>query len=340
MKSIVLTGGGTGGHVIPALALLPELEKKFERIVFIGGCGMEKELVEKKGLPFYSVSSIKFDRKNLLNDLKIPFVLHKGIRECQEIFKTEKPNVVFSKGGYAALPACFAAKKEGIPVVCHESDYTLGLANKITSSYAAKTLVSFPSAKGGIFVGNPIREEILQGNKARALRSYPVKQEKKTVLIFGGSQGASAINKAVYSSLEVLTKKYNVIHISGKTGNFLDYPDSLSYRQLKFSSDMPDLLALADVIVCRGGSNTLFEVAAVGKPALCIPLPKGNSRGDQLLNAEYFRKNGYIDVLLQEELTEETLLKKIEDVLRLHPTPLDLSATNKSIVEEIFSVIK
>lgn len=340
MKSIVLTGGGTGGHVIPALALLPELKKKFDRIIFIGGSGMEKKLAVEKGLPFYGVTTVKFDRKNIIHDLKIPFLLHKGIAECREIFDKEKPEVVFSKGGYVALPACFAAKKVKIPVVCHESDYTLGLANKITSPFAAKTLVSFPSTEGGIFVGNPIREEILQGNKERAIRSYPIKTDKKTVLIFGGSQGASALNKVVYAALETLTKRYNVIHVSGKTGNFIDYPDSLSYRQMEFSSDMPDLFALADVVVCRGGSNTLFEVAAVGKPALCIPLPKGNSRGDQLLNAEYFQKSGFIDVLPQDKLSEESLLKNIESTLRLRPTPLDLSATNRRIAEEIFSVIK
>lgn len=339
MATIVLTGGGTGGHVIPALALLPELKKHFEKIYFIGGNGIEKRLSEEKGLPFFTVDTIKFDRKYPLKNLKIPSVLGKGVRECEALFEKIKPDVVFSKGGYVALPACFAARKRGVPVVCHESDLTMGLANKLTSRFAAKVLTSFPSTKGGKYVGNPVREEILTGNKTRAEINLKMQKGRKTVLFFGGSQGAAALNKVVFDALPTLTKTYNVIHISGGSGDFT-VPQTPTYRQLAFSNEMPDLLALCDVVVCRAGANALFEIAAVGKPALCIPLPKGNSRGDQLLNAEYFRKKGYVDVLPQDRLDKDVLLEKINALSDFHPPKLDVSLINQNVVKEIISVVK
>ena len=339
MKTIVLTGGGTGGHVIPALALLPELKEHFQKIIFIGSGGIEQRLAKEKGLPFYAVSCVKLYRKNILKNVKIPLLLLKGITECEEIFDEIKPDVVFSKGGYVALPACLAAKKKAIPVVCHESDYTMGLTNKITSRFAAKTLTSFEATPGGICTGNPVREEIFFGSKQRADQKYPLRPGKKTVLFCGGSQGAAAVNKAVYDALPELTDKYNVLHVSGKTGD-RSVKDTDSYKQIEYASDFPDLLAAADIVVGRAGANTLFEVAALGKPMLCIPLPKGTSRGDQLLNAEEFKKRGFVDILPQEDLFTESLLYKIDSVSLMKPPVLDASQTVKKIVKEILSVTK
>ena len=339
MKTIVLTGGGTGGHVVPALALLPQLKKHFEKILFIGSGGIEKRLAEEAKIPFYSVRCVKLDRQNVLGNVKIPFLLIQGINDCKKIYEKERPDVVFSKGGYVSLPACFAAKKEGIPVVCHESDYTMGLANKITSRFATKTLTSFSATPGGVCTGNPVRSEIYAGSKERALKKYPLRPDKKIVLICGGSQGADAINKAVYNALPELTDKYNVLHVSGKNGDF-SVQNTDSYRQIEYASDFPDLLAAADMVVGRAGANTLFETASVGKPILCIPLPKGISRGDQLLNAEEFRKNGHADVLPQEDLFTESLLYKIETTLKMKPGVLNSAETCEKIVREILSVIK
>ncbi len=339
MATIVLTGGGTGGHVIPSLALLPELKKKFDTIVYVGGSGIEKRLAEEKGLPFFQVETVKLDRTRVHNNIWIPFRLLKGVRECEKIFEKVKPDVVFSKGGYVALPACFAAKKTGVPIVCHESDYTMGLANKITSRFAEKTLTSFEETAKGICVGNPIRIEILSGNRERAKKNYPLDEYKKTVLVFGGSQGSAAINNVVYESLPALTKKYNILHISGKSGDF-SIPNSDSYIQLRYASDMFDLFALSDMVVCRAGANTLFEIAAIGKPALCIPLPKGNSRGDQILNAEYFMKKGYVDVLKQDDLFMESLMYELSKIEGMRPPKMDVSKVNEKIVREVFSVVK
>ncbi|MBO4539773.1 MAG: glycosyltransferase, partial [Clostridia bacterium] len=254
-------------------------------------------------------------------------------------FEKTRPDVVFSKGGYVSLPACLAAKKSGIPVVCHESDYTMGAANKLVSRFAAKTLTSFTSTPGDVCTGNPVREEIFFGSKEHAGLKYPLRPGKKTVLFCGGSQGAAAINKAVYAALPELTDKYNVLHVSGKSGD-RSIADTDSYKQIEYASDFPDLLASADVVVGRAGANTLFEVAALGKPMLCIPLPKGTSRGDQLLNAEEFKKNGFVDILPQEDLFTESLLYKLDSVSRMKPPVLDASQTVKKIVKEILSVTK
>ncbi len=339
MKTIVLTGGGTGGHVIPALALLPQLKKHFEKILFIGSGGIEKRLAEEAGLPFFSVRCVKLDRQNVLGNVKIPFLLAQGVSDCMKIYEKEGPDVIFSKGGYVSLPACFAAKRKGVPVVCHESDYTMGLANKIASRFAAKTLTSFPATPGGVCTGNPVRSEIYGGSRDRALKKYLLRPDKKTVLICGGSQGADAINKTVYEALPELTEKYNVLHVAGKCGDF-SVKNTDSYRQIEFANDFPDLLAAADIVVGRAGANTLFESASVGKPILCVPLPKGISRGDQLLNAEEFKKNGYADVLPQEDLFAESLLYKIETTLKMKPPVLDSAKTCENIVREILSVIK
>lgn len=332
IKTVILTGGGTAGHVIPSLALLPELKKRNVNAVFIGGDGMEKDLVPASGIPFHSVSVVKFDRKNPFNNLKIPAKLIKGTVEAEEIFGFVKPDVVFAKGGYASLPACFAAKKLSVPVIVHESDYSFGLANMIIKKFAAATLTSFPET-GGKCVGNPVRREILCGNKYRAKTIYPVNPNKKTVLIFGGSSGATKINETVYSGLDELTKKYNIIHIAGKNGDFTK--KSKDYFQIRYASDIADLFALCDAAVSRGGANALSELAALNKPSVIIPLPKGTSRGDQLDNAKSYKKRGYFEILPQNELTAESLLAAISNA-KINDNPTSYAADAiKLIVDEI-----
>ncbi len=339
MRKIVLTGGGTGGHVIPCLALLPTLKEYFAEIVFIGGNGMEKEMAEAEGIPFFGVETVKFDRETLINNVKIPYKLWRGTVQAKKLLREIAPDVVFAKGGYVSLPTALAAKELSIPVVCHESDYTMGLANKWISHFAAKTLTSFPETEGGVYVGNPVRKEVLQGSKIAALRTFPVDVDRKTVLICGGSQGAKVINETVYELLPRLTEKYNVIHVAGKCGNFA-VRDTKYYTQLTYARSFPDLLHLCDLIVTRGGANTLFECASTGKMSVCIPLPKGSSRGDQVLNAESFRKKGYTDILLQEDMTPETLWEKIEKNVGKTFTPLPCAEINENIVKEIRSCIK
>lgn len=339
MSTIVLTGGGSAGHIIPNIALLPLLKEHFANIHYIGGNGMEKTLIPLENIPFHSTATVKFDRSNIFNNVKIPFVLAKGISQAKELLKSLNPDVVFSKGGYVALPTCFAAKSLNIPVVVHESDYSLGMANRLVSHFAKKTLTSFIETENGIFVGNPVRDEILKGNKNIALEQFPVDLSKKTILIFGGSQGSSIINSTVYRGLSLFTKNYNIIHISGKKGDFT--VQGKNYYQISYSSDINNLFALCDAVVCRAGSNALSEIACLGKRCIVIPLPKGASRGDQLDNATSYQKKGYVTILPQENLYAESLVHYI-DQLWSHtpPNKLDVRQINKDIVAHILSVIK
>ncbi len=329
MASIVLTGGGTAGHVTPHLAILPYLKNDFKKIYYIGSeNGIEKNIITAEDIPYYSVPTTKLVRKATLKNFSIPFKLIKGIKQAGKILDEIKPDVVFSKGGYVALPVVIAASKRKIPIFSHESDYSVGLANKLSSRYCKKVFTSFPETaktlKNGLFTGSPIRKGIKNINSSVKTSFFKFKNEKPVVLITGGSQGAQYINKIVRECLPELTKKFNVIHLCGK-GNLCDC-DSKSYFQAEYLSDIEKAFAVADVCVTRAGSNTLFELMSISMPCLLIPLPKGVSRGDQILNAKYFEKLGLASVLYQECLTTNSLLTQINAVYQ-----------NKALLKDNFS---
>lgn len=335
---LILTGGGTAGHVMPNVALLPLLRQKFDRICYFGGNGIEKKIAKQYDIPFYETTVVKLDRAHPLSNVRIPTQLTKGIREATAFFRSIRPDLVFSKGGYAALPACFAARKMRVPVVCHESDYSLGLANKITSVFAEKTLTAFPETKGGLYVGNPVRSDFFCTKaKKNTDRFRSFDPNKKTLLVCGGSLGAQAVNAVVYRSLPFLTERFNVIHIAGEKGDFSQ--SGKNYYQIAYADDFPSLLRSSDIVVSRSGSNTLFEIASLGKPCLTVPLPKGASRGDQILNARSFEKRGYCMVLPQNELNEKTLLSSLLQLEKTHPPKLDVADTNEKIVNILTSCL-
>ena len=319
MSVIVLTGGGTAGHCTPNIALIPYLKKDFDEIYYIGGeNGMEKRLAEKAGLKYYSVPSAKLERKLTFKNLSIPFKVLQGVSAAKKILGKLSPDVVFSKGGYVALPVVIAAAKLKIPVVSHESDLSLGLANKIAARYSRVVLTSFKKTaenlKNGKYVGTPVRRELFGlSGKAEILGKYGLSAEKKTLLATGGSQGAAKINSLVRTSLPRLLKKYNVILLCGKGKKSGEKAEN--FVEIEFSDDVGELMRAADVCVSRAGANTLFELIALGVPTLAVPLPKGNSRGDQIENAEYLAGKGFIEILREEDATEEEFLKKIEKLM-------------------------
>ncbi len=338
MTTIATTGGGTAGHVLPCVALFPNLKENFDRIIHIGGNGMEKTLIPSLGIDFFETEVIKFDRKYLLNNLKIPFVLSAASQKAKEILMREKVNVVFSKGGYASLPTVLGAKKLGIPIVVHESDYNMGLANKLASKYAQLTLTSFPETKGGIFVGNPIRKEIFDGDKRKALRKYNLDANKKSILIFGGSSGARAINDVVFKISKELTACYNVIHLVGSKEKRRLFTQN--YVAIPYAEDIQDLYACADIIVMRGGANSLQETTMLGKRVICIPLPKSkHSRGDQVDNALSYYNRGLINLIYQENLTPQILLKQINTVINQKEHPVCRDTPNGEIVKKIMELV-
>lgn len=342
MKTIVLTGGGTAGHVMPNLALLPNLRKHFERIVYIGTeNGIEKGLVGDK-LEYKSISACKLIRKLTLSNFAIPFKLLKSIKEAKKILKEIKPNIVFSKGGFVAVPVVIAARQLKIPVVSHESDMTLGLANKIIYKFCNRMCLSFEPKKlkkKCVFTGSPIRDDICYGRKEDTKIHFT--NNNKTILFFGGSLGAKPINDAVFSSLDTLTKYYNVIHIVGK-GNAKN-TTAKNYIQKEFVNNIGDYYALCDMVVCRSGANTLFELLKIKKPMLLIPLSKAQSRGDQIENANYFEEKGFAIVLPQEKLCKEILINKIKALDKLSNALISdmlkykIKDSNKIIVDLIVS---
>ena len=337
MITIATTGGGTAGHVIPCVALFPDLKKRFDRIIHIGGNGMEKQLIPSYGIDFYETNVIKFDRTRLLSNLKIPFVLSAATREAKTILMREKVNVVFGKGGYASLPTILGAKKLGIPIVIHESDYNMGLANKLVSKYAHLILTSFPETKGGLYVGNPLRKEIFMGDKRKLFSKYCLDRNKKTILVFGGSSGARIINDVIFSLAKDLITEYNLIHLVGNNEKRRLFAQN--YIALPYVNNMQDFFAIADIIIMRGGANSLQEVTSLGKRVICIPLPKSkSSRGDQIDNANSYYKRGLIDVLYQEDLTSQKLMQKINSIIQQKERPVCKDTPNQDIVKKIWDV--
>ncbi len=315
MATIVLTGGGTAGHCIPHLALLPYLKNDFNNIIYIGSkSGLEKDIIEKENIPYYSIPCAKLRRSISIKNLSIPFTIISGIIEAGKILDKVKPDVVFSKGGYVAVPTVIAAKNRKIPIISHESDYTMGLANKFTAKYCKKVLTSFPDTarqcKNGEYSGSPIRKILYNVSKKDALLFFNFSGKKPVLLVTGGSLGAQKINSIVRESLSELLETFDIIHVCGK-GNLDEEINLKGYFQTEFLSKMEYAFAVCDVCVTRAGSNTLFELLSLNIPSVLIPLPKGVSRGDQVENAVYFQKLGLVTVLPQEALTKQSIIYNI-----------------------------
>ena len=316
MKTIVLTGGGTAGHIMPNIALIPELKKHFDRIVYIGSKnGMEKDIIKKfSDIEFIEIETVKLIRKFTFKNLLIPIKLFKYINSCKKILKQIKPDIIFSKGGYVAVPVCSAGKSLRIKIISHESDFSFGLANKLILKKCNLMLTSFrETCKNNkcIYTGSPIREEIFKGDKKNCEVNF--KKKQPTILIFGGSLGAKKINEVVFKSIDKL-KDYNIIHIVGKNNTkFIDKPN---YFQKEFVDNIWDYFALSDLVVSRAGANSIFEILALKKPMLLIPLSKAQSRGDQIENANAFKRYGFASVLYEEELSPVSLKKSIDYLYR------------------------
>jgi len=342
MMKVVLTGGGTAGHIMPNIALYEYFRRYFGEVIYIGSeSGMEKNIAQKYNIRFHSIPVVKLMRGKVLANLKIPFVLTKAVRQAKKLLSDIMPSVIYSRGGYVALPVVSAAKKLDIPVVCHEADINMGLANKLTARYAEAVFTSFenekPARKKYLYMGTPIREEIFRGDAEKSKNRLGIKKNLPCVLIMGGSMGAKAINECVYKALPSLCKSYNIIHLCGKSGDMtITHPN---YFQMNFSDDIADLYALCDVVVSRAGANAAAELDALNKKSVLIPLPKGASRGDQILNARYYEKRG-ARMLLQESLTPETLLAAIAEQFNMPVKFGSRQSNNERIVKAVYEISK
>ncbi len=323
MKKIIMTGGGTAGHVTPNIALMPALKEAGFDIEYIGSInGMEKGLIEATGTPYHGISSGKLRRYFDWKNFSDPFRVLKGYGQAVSLMKKIKPDVVFSKGGFVSVPVVLAAKHCHIPAIIHESDITPGLANKIAIKGAKKVCCNFPEtmkylpADKAVLTGSPIRRELFSGNAENAIRLCNFKDHSRPVLlIIGGSLGSKIVNEAVRKVLPELLEKFYVIHLCGKGNLDNSLSGTIGYAQFEYaSSELTDMFALADMAISRAGANSICELLALHKPNILIPLSAAASRGDQVLNANSFKKQGFSYVLEEEHLTAESLLKAVQEV--------------------------
>ena len=347
MKRIVFTGGGTAGHVTPNIALIARLREEDYDIYYIGSYqGIEKELIEKLGIPYYGISSGKlrryFDRKNFSDMFRVV----KGFREAKKILRELKPDIVFSKGGFVSVPVCLAAKRCKIPAIVHESDMTPGLANKLAIPSAVKVCANFPETvqylpEGkAVLTGTPIRRELFAGNRIRGLEFCGFRADRPVIMVVGGSTGALAVNEAVRNLLPTLLKRFQVVHLCGKGKTDASYNNIAGYVQYEYiSAELSDLFAAADLVISRAGANAVCELLALRKPMILIPLSAAASRGDQILNAESFERQGFSYVINEESLTNETLLSAVNKVYDEQDTYIQ-AMKNSKLTDATETIVK
>lgn len=349
-KKIIFTGGGTAGHVTVNLALMPKFINEGWQVIYIGSeNGIEKQLVATVDqVPYRSISTGKLRRYFDWNNLKDPFRVLKGMFQAYRIIKMEKPNVLFSKGGFVAVPVILGAWLNKVPVITHESDLTPGLANRISVPFVTKVCVTFPETKRYLrenkaaHVGAIIREELLCGKAERGLALCGFQEDKPVLLIMGGSLGARRINEAIRANLDQLKVQFQIVHICGK-GNVVQALESNGYRQFEYvQEDLPDLLAMTDLVISRAGSNAIFEFLALRKPMLLIPLSRAASRGDQILNARSFENAGYAKVIEEENLTDDILFTSVQRLYenRSHFIEAMEREQKRDSISQVISLIK
>ncbi|WP_432405995.1 undecaprenyldiphospho-muramoylpentapeptide beta-N-acetylglucosaminyltransferase [Wukongibacter sp. M2B1] len=350
MKRIVLTGGGTAGHVTPNIALIPRLKDLGYDIHYIGTeTGIERKLIEREGIPYHIVKAGKlrryFDMKNFTDTFKIT----QGFMQSLAIMNKLKPNIVFSKGGFVSSPVVWAAWMNRIPIVIHESDMTPGLANKIALPFAKSICYTFPETKKyisgekSVLTGIPVRESLFAGKKTAGKRICGFTEDKPIILIIGGSLGSQVINKTIRGALKSILNRFQVCHICGKGNIDKNYKGIKGYKQFEYvGEELPDLFVMADLIISRAGATALYEILALRKPNILIPLSKKASRGDQILNAQSFKKQGLSYVIMEEELDKETILRGIDKVYEGRQDYISTMSSNKAGngIDEVINVIK
>lgn len=330
-KKIVLTGGGTAGHVTPNIALLPRLKELGYEVSYIGSYdGIEKKLITDFNIPYYGIATGKFRRYLDIKNLIDPFRVIKGFGEARKYLKKIKPDIVFSKGGFVSVPVVRAAATLHIPCIIHESDMTPGLANKICIPAAKKICCNFPETVSmlpkdkAVLTGSPIREELLKGDKIAALDMCGFTANKPVIMVIGGSLGAASINQSVREALPGLLEDFQVVHICGKDkiDNMLLHTEG--YVQFEYvKEELKDIFAMADIVISRAGANSICELLALKKPNILVPLSANSSRGDQILNAGSFESQGYSMVINDDDLSPDLLIKKVKELYLKKQTYID-----------------
>lgn len=355
MPTILFTGGGSAGHVTPNLALIKKFQKENWQTIYVGSAdGIEKNIISRINIPYYSVASGKLRRAFSWKNFLSPFQVIQGIVQAFLLCRKLKPQVVFSKGGFVAFPVVVGAWLNRIPVIAHESDLSPGLANRLSFPFAKRICVTFPEGvnffknKSKVLVtGTPIREELFHGNAEEGRKLCGFNTEKKIILVYGGGLGSDIINRNIRAILSKLLEQFQIVHLCGKNKIDSNIEPITGYKQFDYiNEELPDLFACANLVISRAGANSLYELLALQKPHLLIPLSKKASRGDQLQNAAYFAKLGLSEVIYEEDLTNETLAEKIiwlaqnEETIKQKLKNFKLPDSVQMIYEEIISTHK
>ena len=347
MKKIVLTGGGTAGHVTPNIALLPSLEKAGYEVAYMGSYdGIEKKLISDFDIPYKGISTGKFRRYLDIKNLTDPFRVVKGFSEARGFLKEFLPDVVFSKGGFVSVPVVRAAASLKIPCIIHESDMTPGLANRLCIPVAEKVCCNFPETlkmlppQKAVLTGSPIRAELAQGNKLAGLDLCGFTANKPVIMVIGGSLGAASVNKVVREALPKMLMDFQVVHLCGKDKIDNLLLNTAGYKQFEYiKSELKDLFAMADLVISRAGANSICELLALKKPNILIPLPSASSRGDQLLNARSFEAQGFSIVINEDDLTASLLVDKVHELFFTRQTYRDAMSRSGQI-DSITTIMK
>jgi len=338
LKKIVLTGGGTAGHVTPNIALIPHLQEAGFEISYMGSYdGIEKKLITDYHIPYYGIATGKFRRYLDVKNLTDPFKVIKGFGEARKYLKQIRPNIIFSKGGFVSVPVVRAAASLHIPCIIHESDMTPGLANKLCIPVAKKVCCNFPETynmlpkEKAVLTGSPIREELTKGNPIAAYNMCRFTANKPVILVIGGSLGAASINQALRDALPGLLKDFQIAHICGKGKIDDTHLHTEGYIQFEYvKEELKDLFAMADVVISRAGANSICELLALRKPNLLIPLSAKSSRGDQILNAKSFESQGFSMVIPDDELSPQLLTEKVLELYFTRQSYIDaMSRSNQ-----------
>ena len=332
MKKIVLTGGGTAGHVTPNIALLPALKEAGYEIEYMGSYeGIEKKLIADFQIKYTGISTGKFRRYMDPKNLSDPFRVIKGYSQARKYLKEIKPDVVFSKGGFVSVPVVRAAASLKIPCVIHESDMTPGLANKLCIPVAYKICCNFPETcdilpkDKAVLTGSPIRKELTEGDADKGRKLCGFSKDKPILLVIGGSLGAANVNQAVRAALHLLLSDFQIVHLTGKGKMDNLLLDTEGYKQFEYiKSELKDIFAMTDVVISRAGANAICELLALRKPNILIPLPAKSSRGDQLLNAKSFESQGFSIVMNEDDLTSKLLSNKVHELYENRQSYIDV----------------
>ncbi|MFM2323004.1 MAG: UDP-N-acetylglucosamine--N-acetylmuramyl-(pentapeptide) pyrophosphoryl-undecaprenol [Pseudomonadota bacterium] len=352
---IIFTGGGSAGHVTPSLPLISAFKRKDAEVFYVGSeQGIERTLIEALNIPYYPITTGKLRRYWTWKNLLTPFQLLLGIWQSFLLCRRLKPDVIFSKGGFVALPIVIAARLNGIPVVIHESDLSPGLANRLSFPFAklicitfAATAQFFKNQSKVLLTGMPIREFLYHGDPEKGLKLCEFTDNKKPVLlVMAGGLGSIVINEAIRRLVPPLTKEFQIIHLCGKNKYDPSFEGLVAYKQFEYLQDeLADVLACADLVLSRAGATSIYELLALAKPHILLPLSKKASRGDQIDNAKYFSLQGFSQVIYAEEFSDEKLRKKILDcyqnLYQLKQNLIDFKPMDsvKIITEKLTSLI-